>query len=68
MRMTIVIGFLFGTIGLAYAVYGKKAEEYSFLIFGVLLMAYSYFVPGVLWGSIVGALLAGGPFIMKRYF
>lgn len=66
--MAIVVGFLFGTIGLAYAVYGKKAEEYVFLIFGILLMACSYFVPDVLWGTAVGAVFAAGPFIMKRYF
>lgn len=61
------MSLIFGTIGLAYSVYGKRAEEYSFLIFGVLLMIYSYFVRDALWGSVVGVLLTAGPFAVKRY-
>lgn len=65
--MELMLSLVFGTVGLAYAVYGKRAEEYGFLIFGVLLMVYSYFIRDLLGGSIAGAVLVAGPFALKRY-
>ncbi len=65
--MALIVGFLFGLLGMGYAMYGKKVEEYEFLIFGVLLMAYSYFIPGILWQTIIGCALLAAPFVIKRF-
>lgn len=61
------LGLVFGSVGLAYAVYGKRQEEYMFLIFGVLLMAGSYFMSDPVWGTLVGVLLTAGPFVVRRF-
>ncbi len=66
--MTLMIGFLFGTLGLGYSIYGKKQSEFDFLLFGVLLMGYSYFIPSPLLAFLVGGLLLAGPFIIRRFF
>lgn len=66
--MMLMMGLVFGSLGLAYAVYGKKGEDPIFLMFGVLLMGYSYFVPDPLWGSLLGIALGAAPFMIKHYF
>ena len=54
--MTLFLGILFSAIGGVYAFYGRKSYDASFLVCGVLLMIYPYFVPGALLIFVVGAV------------
>jgi hypothetical protein len=64
----LIVGFIASTIGLSYFIYGKKNVEISFLIFGLILMGYPYFVKSALVSSILGVVLIAGPFIMNKYW
>lgn len=57
-----------GIIGLGYFVYGKKSTEFSFLIFGVVLMIYPYLVRDTVLSLVLGIIFAICPFIIKRFF
>jgi len=60
-------GIVFGAIGLAYFVYGKKAQEYLFLFSGMGLMIYPYFIQ-TLWISVViGIVITVLPILAKRF-
>lgn len=41
---TIVAGFLFGTIGLGFFLYGKKQQRIPPLVYGIVLMVLPYVV------------------------
>jgi len=36
---------LFGAVGLGAFIYGKKMASYKPMVIGIVLMAYTYFVP-----------------------
>jgi hypothetical protein len=59
--VTLFLGILFSAIGGVYAFYGRKSYNASFLVCGVLLMIYPYFVPGALLNFVVGVVLAAIP-------
>jgi hypothetical protein len=42
-------GIVFGGIGLAAFIYGKKQAEWKPMILGIALMGYSYIVPQSAW-------------------
>jgi len=50
----IIVAGLFGIIGMAYFMYGKKSLRYVFLICGIVFMGYPYFVTRTLYMGIVG--------------
>ncbi|MDD3145050.1 MAG: amino acid transport protein [Candidatus Gracilibacteria bacterium] len=62
---TLYIGLIFGSIGMGYFSYGKKAERYMFLLSGIILMIYPYFFTNVYYMSAVGILFLFFPFIIK---
>lgn len=64
--MTLFLGLLFGSVGGVYAFYGRKNYDASFLVCGVLLMIYPYFVPGALLITLVGAVLVMFPIARKN--
>ena len=64
--MTLFLGLLFGSVGGVYAFYGRKTYDASFLVCGVLLMIYPYFVPGALLTILVGAALIMFPIARKN--
>jgi hypothetical protein len=61
-----VIYLITGSIGMAYFVYGKKQKNFMFLLVGLGLCGYPYFVadPYLLVG--VGTILIMLPFIIPR--
>lgn len=63
--MQLWISFLISTIGLGYFIYGKKAVRYSFLIGGLVLMIYPYFVPGLPLLLLIGLVLLVVPFLLR---
>lgn len=68
MMGTILVGLLMGAIGMAYFVYGKKTAEFSFLLFGVVLIVYPYFVSNAVLSMVLGIIFILCPFIIKRFF
>ena len=63
--MLFILSLLISTIGLGYFMYGKKAVRYNFLIAGLILMIYPYFVPGILLLLIIGLVLLALPFVIQ---
>lgn len=64
--MEMLLGFVFGLVGMAYIIYGKKTSQFLFLITGIVLCVYPYLVPGVPAIVVVGLLLSVAPFIVQR--
>lgn len=64
--ISIFLGMIISTIGLAYFIYGKKTEEYIYLIAGMVLMVYPYFIRSTAWTIILGTIFCIGPFILAR--
>jgi len=55
----ILASVLIGSVGMGLFMYGKKQRRVPHLAAGILLMAYTYFVPSVgLMFVIAGAILA----------
>jgi hypothetical protein len=50
-------GLVFGSIGLAAFIYGKKMASWRPMIIGVALMAYPYFFSGTLVIYLIGIAL-----------
>lgn len=58
-----VAGLLFGAVGLAAFVYGKKNTLWKPMIIGGLLLIFPYFVE-----SLLGTLLVGGVLVALLFF
>ena len=56
---------LFGVVGLAYFVYGKKQNLFIPLFCGIALMAYPYFVANVVLLVIIGVVVAALPYFFR---
>lgn len=48
---------IFGVIGFAVFLYGKKIKSFRPMIIGVALMVYPYFIPGTFFLYLVGIAL-----------
>ena len=55
--MTLLLGLVFGVIGSAYIVYGKRQHEPWFLVIGFALIIYPYFISSALLTILVGVIL-----------
>ena len=58
-------GIVFGAIGFAAFIYGKKQASFKPMLIGIALMAYPYFVSNtiLLWG--IGAALTVSLFLFR---
>jgi len=63
---TLLWGFLFGTIGIAMAVYGRKHKKTVPMACGVALVVSPYVVTDTLMLTGVGALLLIIPFVIRQ--
>jgi len=68
-----ISGYLFaaliwGSIGLGFAIYGKRQKAPVPLLGGILLMGISYLISSALYMSLVGAVLVAGILWLGRYF
>lgn len=63
---TLLWGFLFGTIGIAMAVYGRKHRKVVPMACGVMLVVFPYVVTEVYALVGVGTLLIIVPFFIRR--
>jgi hypothetical protein len=61
---TLIIGIITGVLGVAYIAYGRRQTKFAPLIAGVLLCAYPYFIDGLVWLCVVGAVLLAAPFVI----
>ena len=60
---TLLGGLIFGSIGTAAFIYGKKQASGKAMVVGILLVAFPYFVPNPIALFAVGVLLTAALFI-----
>jgi hypothetical protein len=58
-------GVVFGSVGLAYFVYGKKQQRFVPLLCGIALMAFPYFISNTVLLVVVGLVLAAAPYFIR---
>ena len=63
---TLMLGVLFGSIGLGFFVYGKKKKVIIPVLSGIGLMVFPYFISDVFIFVTVGVILVALPFVIKR--
>lgn len=66
--MGLFINILISLIGSAYFIYGKNITDFNFMIFGVLLMVYPYFISDLIGSLVIGTIFLIGPFITRKFF
>jgi hypothetical protein len=57
---TLFASLIWGSIGMGFAIYGKRQKATASLLGGVLLMGISYFISSALAMSVVGVALVAG--------
>ncbi len=62
---SILWSMFIGSIGFGYFLYGKNTQNFVWLISGVAMMAYTWFVPGFLLSFIIGVILMLIPFFLR---
>ncbi|OQY10142.1 MAG: hypothetical protein B6I28_01580 [Fusobacteriia bacterium 4572_132] len=63
--MNLLISFIISTVGFGYFIYGKKNFSSLFLIIGLILMIYPYFIHDSLGLIIIGIILSILPFKLQ---
>jgi hypothetical protein len=58
-------GVVFGSIGLAYFVYGKKQQRFVPLLCGIALMVYPYFISNTVLLVAVGLIISAVPYFFR---
>ena len=58
-------GVVFGAVGLAYFVYGKKQQRFVPLLCGIALMAFPYFISNTVLLVVVGLVLSAVPYFFR---
>ena len=58
-------GVVFGSVGLAYFVYGKKQGRFVPLLCGISLMAFPYFISNTVLLVVVGLVLSVVPYFFR---
>jgi len=61
----IVAIIFFSIIGFGYFLYGKKSANYVFLICGIILMVFPYFVSNLAYLIIIGIVFSLIPLIIR---
>ncbi len=61
--LNLFLSIVFGGIGFAFFIYGKKQAKFIPLIVGIILMIYPYFVSSALWIGIIGIGLSAIPLL-----
>ena len=62
---SLIWGVIFGAIGLAYFVFGKKQQRFVPLFCGIGLMAFPYFVSNTVLLVIIGLALSVIPYFFR---
>lgn len=61
----LLCGVVFGSVGLAYFVYGKKQRRFVPLLCGIALMAFPYFMSNTVLLVVVGLVLSVVPYFFR---
>ena len=64
---TLFASLIWGSIGMGFAIYGKKQRTTVPLVGGIVLMGISYFIGSALVMSLVGVALVAGIVWVGRY-
>ena len=62
---TLIWGIVFGSVGMAYLVYGKKRQKLGAFIAGLALCIYPYFVNSAWLTALIGLALICVPFVYR---
>jgi hypothetical protein len=62
---SLLLGLLFGSVGLGFFVYGRKQRAGVPLLCGLMLMIVPYFIPNTLLLFLVGAVLVAIPYFLR---
>ena len=62
---SLIWGVIFGAVGLAYFVFGKRQQRFVPLFCGIGLMAFPYFVSNTVLLVIVGLALSAIPYFFR---
>ncbi len=63
--MSLFLDLLFGSIGGAYLIYGKRQYSTPFLVAGFVLVIYPYFVSNVIVCGLIGVVMISIPFVVR---
>jgi hypothetical protein len=63
--VSLLWGVVFGSVGLAYFVYGKKQQCFVPLLCGIGLMAFPYFISNTFLLVVVGLALSLVPYFVR---
>lgn len=61
----IIWGGLFGLIGMAFFVYGRKQRSVVPLVCGLILMVFPYFISNTILMLFIGAVLIAAPYFVR---
>ena len=62
---TLILGIIFGSVGLGFFVYGKKQAAFIPLFSGIGLMVVPYFISNMYILILLGVVLAALPYFIK---
>ena len=62
---TLILSFVFGTIGFSYFLYGKKQRKTAPWLVGIGLCVFPYFVSNLYAGIAIGAVLSSVPWFFR---
>jgi len=65
---TLFASLIWGSIGMGFAIYGKKQKALAPLVGGILLMGISYLISSALTMSLAGIGLVAGILWAGKYF
>jgi hypothetical protein len=61
----LVLGVIFGSIGLGYFLYGKKQRAVVPLVSGLVLMVVPYFISNTIVLVVVGGVISAIPYFVR---
>jgi hypothetical protein len=61
----LVLGVIFGSIGLGYFLYGKKQRAVVPLVSGLVLMVVPYFISNTIALVVVGGVISAIPYFVR---
>lgn len=62
---SLLLGVLFGSVGLGFFIYGRKQRTVVPLLCGLALMVVPYFIPNALLLFAVGGVLVAVPYFVR---
>ena len=62
---SLILGLLFGSVGLGFFIYGRRQRAIVPLLCGLALMVVPYFIPNAWLLSAVGFVLAAIPYFVR---